>query len=151
MSLFPRPRPRPRKKRPIAYDGTGPSGSTVWFLGLIAVLVPVLGAVVAGPVMFARSRREAPENAFAREHCRRAVNWGLTYSVLTVLLAIVHFGVWGVLAARGIEVRGFAPLGYVVLLWLFISAVHVGVCCIGWLRARRGEDFEWKLALRFVD
>ena len=145
------PKPRPRKQRPKAFDGDGPNGSTAWFLGLIAVLLPGLGAILAGPVMTLYARREAPANDFARENCRRAANWGLTYSVLTVLFFIVHFGAWWALAARGVELRGMGVLGFVALLWLLLSAVHVGICMVGGLRAKRGEDFEWKASLKIFE
>lgn len=141
------PRPKPRKPRPVVFEEDGPTGSLTWMLGLFPLLLPILGSVLAGPVMAVHATREARYNSFARDNALRAANWGLTYSLISLMLIIVHFGAWGYLAARGMPPTGFAPLGYLVVLWVLLSAMHAGVCIVGGLRARRGEEFRWRLAL----
>lgn len=131
----------------MVFDGQGPNGSITWFLGFIALLLPFLGALLAGPVMAFHANREARHNAFAREHTRRAANWGITYTLLTIAFFVVHFGVLAWAANQGIVMRGFAPLGYVAVLWFLVSAFHLGICMVGGMRARRGEEFGWWAAI----
>lgn len=130
------------------FDGNGPNGSLTWLLGFVALLLPGLGALLAGPVMTIQARREAVFNEFAREHARRAANWGLTYSAISLVAMIVHFGALAMLHAQGVQVRGFGgPLGLIVVGWMLLSAFHLGVCGVGFWRARRGMDFHWWAAI----
>lgn len=144
------PKPRPRKPRPKVFDGDGPNGSVTWFLGFVALLLPVVGAFLAGPVMMIHARREAVHNEFSREHARRAANWGLTYSALTVAMFAVHFGGLWIASRQGVVVRGMGgPFGVLLIGWFLLSGLHLGICAVGGMRARRGEEFAWKAAIPF--
>ena len=126
------PPPPPGPERPEQ----GASATLAWALGLIVLAcVPFLSSIVASFAMVIAGLSASARGGVVGENGRRAANWGLTYLLLTVVLAGGHFGI---LFAAG-TIEGFFPFGLIILTWVAVSIAHLVMCVLGIVRVSQGR------------
>jgi len=114
-----------------------PTGAHVWYLGLLALVVPYVGSVVASVTMIVvglRCRR-GPEPA--RSNGTAAACWGINY-LLTTIVLIGGFLVYE-FTFMPEDAKGVLPWGLPVIIWMLISLFHVIICIAFGVRASRGK------------
>jgi uncharacterized Tic20 family protein len=85
----------------------------------------------------------------ARENARAALNWGLTYLMVSTLLLILHFVLLAVLTA-GAPVSDFYPLGIPITAYFALSVAHLVVVIVGTVRASSGKVMRVPFAIPFL-
>lgn len=144
------PRPTVPHEVPLpGYRGTG-----AWALGFLAsVPIPVIAQIMTGLIMAGVYPTHKKRGPIAHANARHAANWGLTFSILTVVLigiaivfAMIVSNGGTTPADSGTTALPFIPLG----LWMLLCLVHVVVTIVGTVRASRGTVFRFPLAIRFI-
>ena len=126
------PRWTPTPLRPV-------TGAAAWYWGLLALVLalPFITAVASGVVMAIVSRTPAKAGGVARINANRAANWGLTYSILTVIIIGTHMGL--LYALRNDPPQGIFPFGWIILSWVALTLVHTAFSIVGGIRAGQGR------------
>ena len=144
----PYPQDAPQQIPPPGYKGTA-----AWAMGFLAYIpIPFFAQFVTGLVMAGVYPSHKKRGPIAQANARNAANWGLTYSILTVVfvgLAIVFASIvssGGDAASEQSRALPFIPLG----LWLVLNLVHVVVVIVGTVQASKGAVFRFPLAIRFI-
>lgn len=144
MPVAPPPAP------PGAVPGWGPRPSTgvvSWALGFI-LFVP-LGLFFSGIAMaipYGSLRRRGP---MAQENGRAALNWGLTFTLLSFVLLFLHVVLLFSLTAAA-PVRDFYPLGIPITLYGLLVLLHVVLVIVGTVRTSSGKRMRVPFAIPFV-
>ncbi|SPT53502.1 Uncharacterized protein conserved in bacteria [Actinomyces bovis] len=108
-----------------------------WLLGLLGV-APILGVLTGflqAGVGLAMGN-QAPEPA--RTQARQAASWGLTYSILAVLLLSAHLYLLFTMT-RDKPVKEFFPLGIPITIFGLLTLVHLILAVVGGVRASKGK------------
>lgn len=141
-------------RQPYPTPPPGQKGTAAWALGFLAyVPVPVVAQIMTGLIMAGVYPTQRTRGPIAHANARNAANWGLTYSILTVVfvgLAII----FAALLTNGGSTRASAETAVLPLiplgLWTLVSLLHVIVTIIGTVTASRGSVFRFPLAIRFI-
>lgn len=132
----------------------GSKGTGAWALGFLAYIpIPFFAQFLTGLIMAGVYPTHKRRGEIARANGRNAANWGLTYSVLTVVFIGLAL-VFALIVSSDSSTNGpssltalpFIPLS----LWLVVNLVHVVVTIVGTVKASRGEVFRFPLAIRFI-
>lgn len=127
-----------------------PRGLLPWVLGfLILVPFPFVGGLASGIAMAVSGGASRRAGGPARENARSALNWGLTYLMVSTLLVILHFVLLFVLTADA-PTASFYPLGIPITLYFAVSILHLVVVIIGTVRASSGKVMRVPFAIPFV-
>ena len=70
---------------------------------------------------------------------RNAANWGLTFTLVTLIVTVQHFTLIGLISDTH---KGFFPIGLGITLWVAYCIVHLVVCAIGLSRGNQGRVFK---------
>ena len=132
---------------PPGFKGTAP-----WALGFLAyVPIPFIAQIMTGLIMAAVYPTHKRRGPIAHANARNAANWGLTYSVLTVVLIGIAI-VFAMILSNNGTTRGGATMLPVIplLVWAALSLLHVIVVIVGTVQAAKGSVFRFPLAIRFI-
>lgn len=141
-------------RQPYQVPPPGQKGTAAWALGFLAyVPIPIVAQIMTGLIMAGVYPSHKKRGPVAHANARNAANWGLTYSVLTVVfigLAILFAALitngGSTTASGGITALPLIPIG----LWAITSLMHVIVTITGTVTASRGAVFRFPLAIRFI-
>ena len=127
-----------------------PRGLLPWVLGfLILVPFPFLGGLASGIAMAVSGGASRRAGGPARENARNALNWGLTYLMVSTLLIILHFVLLFVLTSQA-PTTGFYPLGIPITVYFAVSIAHLAVVIMGTVRASSGKVMKVPFAIPFL-
>lgn len=127
-----------------------PRGLLPWVLGfLILVPFPFVGGLASGIAMAVSGGASRRAGGVACENARSALNWGLTYLMVSTLLLILHFVLLFVLTAQA-PTTGFFPLGIPITVYFAMSILHVVVVILGTVRASSGKAMRVPFAIPFL-
>jgi hypothetical protein len=140
----PGPPPHAQQPNPVA-PGPAPlmpsGGGAAWGVGLLALVpFPIVAPILTGILMAAIGRSQGRDGRVAAVNGRNAGNWGLTYTILSIILWTAHSLLLFLLTRDG-PARDFFPIGTALTLWVVLTIVHVVLCIRGMLRAKRREVF----------
>lgn len=137
----PPPAARPQAPAVVNYPPVRPaSGQVPWGLGLLALFpIPFLSAMFAGALMIILGRGKAPSTRIGEQNRANAASWGLTYLILTIILAMADFLMLFHLDDEFGET--FFPIGIPLTVWLVLSVLHIGFCIVGLTKAGNGTVF----------
>jgi uncharacterized Tic20 family protein len=146
--------PTDPSRQPYQTPPPGQKGTAAWALGFLAyVPIPIVAQIMTGLIMAGVYPSHKKRGPLAHANARNAANWGLTYSVLTVVffgLAIIFAATLtngGTTTASGdVTVLPLIPIA----LWVILSIIHVIVTIVGTVTASRGRVFRFPLAIRFI-
>lgn len=111
-----------------------------WCCLIVLAMIPGVVSLAAGGFMMAvgAAQRNQP-GPHARVNGTRAMNWGLTYLISTIILAIAHITLLVAIPDGDPIKQNFLPLGIPLLLWLVHSAVFVILGIVGAVGAQQGK------------
>ena len=119
---------------------TQPPSGVAWGFGLLALIpFPFVSAIVTGIVMTIVGNAQKSRDPATRANGRHAANWGLTFTLVTVVVAIQHFTLIGLISDTHL---GFFPIGIGISLWLTYCIAHIVICSIGLARGNAGREFK---------
>ena len=126
------------------------NGAMAWALGLIAfVPIPLLGAFASGIAMAIGYAASAKRSDLARANARAAANWGITFTVVSTIILVIHFFLaWGVTQGRGTP--DFYPLGIPITIYGVLVLVHIVLVIVGTVRSSQGKSMRVPFAIPFV-
>jgi uncharacterized Tic20 family protein len=126
------------------------NGVVPWALGFIVFFpVPFLGALASGVAMALAYGATAKRGPVAQANARGALNWGVTFALVSTMLLVTHFVLLFAFTADE-PVRDFYPLGTAITLYGVIILVHIVVVIVGTVRASQGKVTNIPLAIPFV-
>ncbi len=135
---------------PAPAPAVPPRGLLPWVLGfLILVPFPFVGGLASGIAMAVSGGASRRAGGPARENARSALNWGLTYLMVSTLLIILHFALLFVLTAQA-PTTSFFPLGIPITVYFALSIVHLVVVIMGTVRASSGKVMRVPFAIPFL-
>jgi uncharacterized Tic20 family protein len=121
-----------------------------WALGfLIVIPFPFVGGIASGIAMAVSGGASRRAGGVARENARAALNWGLTYLLISTSLIVMHFVVLFLLTAES-PATGFYPIGIPVTIYVAISLLHLVLVIIGTIRSSSGTVMRVPFAIPFV-
>lgn len=127
-----------------------PRGLLPWVLGfLIVIPFPFAGGLASGIAMAVSGGASRRAGGTARENARAALNWGLTYLMVSTLLLILHFVLLFVLTSQAPS-TGFYPLGIPITVYFALSLAHLVIVIIGTVRASSGKVMRVPFAIPFL-
>lgn len=127
-----------------------PRGLLPWVLGfLICVPFPFAGGLASGIAMAVSGGSSRRAGGTARENARAALNWGLTYLMVSTLLLILHFVLLFILTAES-PTSDFYPLGIPITLYLVLSIAHLVIVIVGTVRVSSGKVMRVPFAIPFL-
>lgn len=127
-----------------------PRGLLPWVLGFLIFLpIPFLGGLVSGIAMAVSGGSSLRAGGPARENARAALNWGITYVMVSTLLLLLHFVVLFALTAQT-RTTGFFPIGIPITIYLALSLLHVVIVIIGTVRSSSGRVVRVPFAIPFL-
>ncbi|MEV4735726.1 MULTISPECIES: DUF4870 domain-containing protein [unclassified Microbacterium] len=127
-----------------------PRGLLPWALGLlILVPFPFVGGLASGIAMAVSGGASRRSGGVAAENARVALNWGLTYLLVSTVLVISHFVLLFALSARG-PIEGFFPFGTIITIYFALSVLHVVLVIVGMVRASAGKVMRIPFAIPFL-
>jgi hypothetical protein len=127
-----------------------PRGLLPWVLGFLILLpIPFFGGLASGIAMAVSGGSSWRVGGPARENARSALNWGLTYLMVSTLLVILHFVLLFALTADS-PTSEFYPLGIPITVYFAISIVHLVLVIMGTVRATSGKVMRVPFAIPFV-
>lgn len=128
-----------------------PSHGTVsWALGFLLFFpFPFLGALLSGIAMAIPYGAMARRGGLARENARVALNWGVTFALVSSLLLATHFILLAALT-QDAPVRDFYPFGIVITLYGLLVVAHLVIVIVGTIRAAQGKAVRIPVAIPFV-
>ncbi|KJL28456.1 DUF4870 domain-containing protein [Microbacterium oxydans] len=129
---------------------TPPRGLLPWVLGfLIFIPFPFLGGLASGIAMAVSGGASRRAGGPARENARSALNWGLTYLMISTLLLVLHVVVLFSLSGSS-GATGFFPIGIPITIYFAISIVHVVLVIMGTVRVSSGAAMRVPFAIPFL-
>lgn len=127
-----------------------PRGLLPWVLGFLVVLpFPFVGGLASGIAMAASGGSSRRFGGTARENARAALNWGLTYLLVSTVLVVTHFVILSGLTSES-PATGFFPIGIPITLYFAISLAHLVIVIIGTVRASSGKVTRVPFAIPFL-
>lgn len=127
-----------------------PRGVLPWALGfLIVIPFPFVGGIASGIAMAVSGGASRRAGGIARENARAALNWVLTYLLISTSLIVMHFVVLFLLTAES-PATGFYPIGIPVTIYVAISLLHLVLVIVGTIRASSGAVMRVPFAIPFV-
>jgi len=108
-----------------------------------------VGGLASGIAMAVSGGSSRRAGGLARENARSALNWGLTYLLVSTLLLVLHVVVLFSLG-RGSGVTGFFPIGIPITIYFAISIVHVVLVIMGTVRVSSGSAMRVPFAIPFL-
>lgn len=127
-----------------------PRGLLPWVLGfLIVIPFPFVGGLASGIAMAVSGGASRRAGGTASENARAALNWGLTYLMVSTLLLILHFVLLFVLTSQA-SIEGFYPLGIPITVYFALSLAHLVIVIIGTVRASSGRGMRVPFAIPFL-
>lgn len=135
---------------PVYPQPVPPRGLLPWVLGfLIFVPFPFVGGLASGIAMAVSGGSSRRAGGPARENARSALNWGLTYLLVSTLLLVLHIVLLFTLT-RGSGASGFFPIGIPITVYFAISVLHVVLVIIGTVRVSSGKVMRVPFAIPFL-
>lgn len=142
--------PAPGYPAPGYAAAVPPRGLLPWILGfLIVIPFPFVGGIASGIAMAVSGGASRRAGGVARENARAALNWGLTYLMVSTLLLILHFVMLFILTSDS-PATGFYPLGIPITLYFAVSIMHLVIVIVGTVRASSGRAMRVPFAIPFL-
>jgi len=116
---------------------------------LIFIPFPFVGGLASGIAMAVSGGSSRRAGGPARENARSALNWGLTYLLVSTLLLVLHVVVLFSLGS-GSGATGFFPIGIPITIYFAISIVHVVLVIMGTVRVSSGKAMRVPFAIPFL-
>ncbi len=140
----------PAPAHPAYPAAVPPRGLLPWVLGfLIVIPFPFVGGLASGIAMAVSGGASRRAGGTASENARAALNWGLTYLMVSTLLLILHFVLLFVLTSQA-SIEGFYPLGIPITVYFALSLAHLVIVIIGTVRASSGRGMRVPFAIPFL-
>ncbi|KQR38881.1 DUF4870 domain-containing protein [Microbacterium sp. Leaf159] len=126
-----------------------PRGLLPWALGLLILIpFPFLGGLASGIAMAVSGGASRRFGGVARENARAALNWGLTYLLVSTVLLVSHFVLLFSLTAD--SPSGFYPIGIPITIYFALSVLHLVLVIIGMVRAAGGKVMRVPFAIPYL-
>lgn len=134
-----------------AYPAAVPTrGLLPWALGLLILIpFPFVGGLASGIAMAVGGGASRRFGGVARENARVALNWGLTYLLVSTILLVSHFVLLFTLTADS-PVTGFYPLGIPITIYFAVSVLHLILVIVGMVRASSGRVMRVPIAIPYL-
>ena len=127
-----------------------PRGLLPWALGLLILIpFPFVGGLASGLAMAVSGGASRRYGGVARENARAALNWGLTYLLVSTVLLVTHFVLLFALTSDS-PTTGFYPLGIPITLYFALSVLHVVLVIVGMVRASSGKVMRVPFAIPYL-
>ncbi len=127
-----------------------PRGLLPWALGLLILIpFPFVGGLASGLAMAVSGGASRRYGGVARENARAALNWGLTYLLVSTVLLVTHFVLLFALTADS-PATGFYPLGIPITIYFVLSVLHVVLVIVGMVRASSGKVMRVPFAIPYL-
>lgn len=127
-----------------------PRGLLPWALGLLILIpFPFVGGLASGIAMAVGGGASRRFGGVARENARVALNWGLTYLLVSTILLVSHFVLLFTLTADS-PVTGFYPLGIPITIYFAVSVLHLILVIVGMVRASSGRVMRVPIAIPYL-
>lgn len=127
-----------------------PRGLLPWVLGfLIVIPFPFVGGIASGIAMAVSGGASRRAGGVARENARAALNWGLTYLLISTSLIVLHFVILFALTADS-PATGFYPIGIPLTIYAAISLLHLVLVIVGTIRSSSGKVMRVPFAIPFA-
>lgn len=141
-------------RQPYQIPPPGQKGTAAWALGFLAyVPIPVVAQIMTGLIMAGVYPIHKKRGPIAHANARNAANWGLTYSILTVVFFGISIAFAAILTNGGSTTASgetaILPI-FPLALWALMTVLHVIVTITGTVKASRGTVFRFPLAIRFI-
>ncbi|WP_105720762.1 DUF4870 domain-containing protein [Microbacterium sp. MYb66] len=148
---YPAPSPPGQGYPEQSYAPATPArGLLPWVLGfLILIPFPFVGGLASGIAMAASGGSARRAGGPAAENARSALNWGLTYLMVSTLLLLLHFVLLFALTSQT-PATGFFPLGIPITLYFAVSVLHLVLVIVGTVRVSSGGVMRVPFAIPFV-
>lgn len=126
-----------------------PRGLLPWALGLLILFpVPFLGGLLSGIAMAVSGGASRRFGGVARENARAALNWGLTYLLVSTVLIVSHFVILFTLTED--SPTGFYPIGIPITVYFALSLLHLVLVIVGMVRASSGKVMRVPFAIPYL-
>lgn len=126
-------------------------GLLPWALGfLVLIPFPFIGGLASGLAMAVSGGSARRTGGPAAENARSALNWGLTYLMVSTVLLVMHFVLLITVTSQGNASTGFFPLGIPITLYFAVSLLHVVLVIIGTVRVSSGGVMRVPFAIPFA-
>ena len=127
-----------------------PRGLLPWALGLLILFpVPFLGGLLSGIAMAVSGGASRRFGGVARENARAALNWGLTYLLVSTVLIVSHFVILFTLTEDS-PATGFYPIGIPITVYFALSLLHLVLVIVGMVRASSGKVMRVPFAIPYL-
>jgi hypothetical protein len=127
-----------------------PRGLLPWALGLLILIpFPFVGGLASGIAMAVSGGASRRFGGVARENARAALNWGLTYLLVSTVLLISHFVILFSLTADSPS-TGFYPIGIPITIYFALSIFHVVLVVMGMVKASSGKVVRVPFAIPYL-
>lgn len=127
-----------------------PRGLLPWALGLLILFpVPFVGGFASGLAMALGGGASRRFGGVARENARNALNWGLTYLLVSTTLLVSHFVILFTLTADS-PTSGFYPIGIPITIYFALSLMHLVIVIIGMVKSSGGSVMRVPFAIPYV-
>lgn len=127
-----------------------PRGLLPWALGLLILIpFPFVGGLASGLAMAISGGASRRFGGVARENARAALNWGLTYLLVSTILLVSHFVVLFSLTSDS-PASGFYPIGIPITIYFALSLAHVVIVIMGMVRASSGKVMRVPFAIPYL-
>lgn len=127
-----------------------PRGLLPWALGLLILIpFPFVGGLASGIAMAVSGGASRRFGGVARENARAALNWGLTYLLVSTVLLASHFVVLASLT-RDSPSTGFYPIGIPITIYFALSVFHLGLVIMGMIRTSGGKLMRVPFAIPYL-
>ncbi|MCK2036276.1 DUF4870 domain-containing protein [Microbacterium sp. SSW1-49] len=142
--------PVPGPGYPAVAPAAPPRGLLPWVLGFLIVMpFPFVGGIASGIAMAVSGGASRRAGGVARENARAALNWGLTYLLISTSLIVLHFVILFALTADS-PATGFYPIGIPLTIYAAISLLHLVLVIVGTIRSSSGTVMRVPFAIPFV-
>ena len=127
-----------------------PRGLLPWALGLLILFpFPFVGGLASGIAMAVSGGASRRFGGVARENARAALNWGLTYVIVSTVLLISHFVLLFALTSDS-PASGFYPIGIPITIYFALSVLHLVLVIVGMVRASSGAVMRVPFAIPYL-
>lgn len=127
-----------------------PRGLLPWALGLLILIpFPFLGGLASGIAMAVSGGASRRFGGVARDNARAALNWGLTYLLVSTVLLVSHFVLLFSLTADS-PTSGFYPIGIPITIYFALSVLHLVLVIVGMVRAAGGKVMRVPFAIPYL-
>nr|WP_201469321.1 DUF4870 domain-containing protein [Microbacterium hydrocarbonoxydans] len=127
-----------------------PRGLLPWALGLLIFIpFPFVGGLASGIAMAVSGGGSRRFGGVARENARAALNWGLTYLLVSTVLLVSHFVILFALTSDSSS-TGFYPIGIPITLYFAVSVLHVVLVIMGTVKASSGRVVRVPFAIPYL-